>query len=115
MRPRVAVRPRPPRLIQPLLENAFEYGGRTSPRPLVVKVKCRVEAGWLVVTVSNTGSWVTPGHGRSSGIGLGNLRERLALLLGRAASVGVEARDGRVIVTIRTPAPGRPVSPVAEA
>jgi hypothetical protein len=94
----------PPMMLQPLLENAFEYGGRTSPRPLVVKVGCRVEDDLLVATVTNTGSWVPTGHGRSSGIGLGTLRKRLGLLLGRHTSVDVETGDGSVSVVVRVPA-----------
>ncbi len=97
----------PPMTIQPLLENAFEYGGRTSPRPLVVRVTCRVEQDWLVITVTNTGSWVAPGHGRSNSIGLENLRKRLTLLLGDRTSVGVEAEDGQVRLVVRVPATRR--------
>lgn len=104
----------PPMMLQPLLENAFEYGGRTSPRPLVVKVRCRVEGDRLVASVSNTGAWVPPGHGRSSGLGLATLRRRLDLLLGRETSIDVETDDGRVNVVVRMPVTSRQSASVAE-
>ena len=48
----------PPMMIQPLLENAFNYGPHSSPMPMVVEVEALMEKGWLLVTVSNSGNWI---------------------------------------------------------
>ena len=97
----------PPMMIQPLLENAFNHGAETSPMPLQVKLSAALAGGFLNVTVANTGRWVPPGMGRSTGIGIGirSLRQRLQLLIGDAATVTSEASDGWVRVTIRIPLP----------
>lgn len=93
----------PPMMVQPLLENAFHYGGKTSPLPLRVKLSATVEKNALIVTVANTGEWVMPGGEGSTGIGIRSLRQRLQLLIGETSSVTVNADDGWVSVTIRIP------------
>lgn len=102
----------PPMMIQPLLENAFNYGAETSPLPLQVKLSAKLADGFLNVTVANTGRWVEPGNRRSTGIGIRSLRQRLQLLIGGDATVDTEASDGWVCVTIRIPLPTRPPAKV---
>jgi sensor histidine kinase YesM len=100
-------------MVQPLLENAFHYGGKTSPMPLHVKLSATVEKNALVVTVANTGEWVMPGSQDSTGIGIRSLRQRLELLIGKTSSVTVDADDGWVSVTIRIPLNAtQPATPV---
>lgn len=102
----------PPMMIQPLLENAIAYGMQTSEGRLRVEVSARVAAGWLEVTVANSGAWIAPDAARSPGTGLKTLRKRLALLIGPAADVlidqpGPHPRAGDwpgVRVMIRMPA-----------
>ena len=96
--------PVPPMLVQPLLENAFKYGPLSSPTPLRVEVEAAVVSGWLKIRVSNSGDWVPPGAGNSSGIGLANIRRRLFLLCGESASLETETVAGTVRVEIRIPA-----------
>ncbi len=78
-------------LVQPLVENAIKYGMQTSKQPLQLMISSRLEGEHLVIEVANTGSWVeTMANGtnngaalakqRSTGIGLENLRKRLAQL-----------------------------------
>ncbi len=93
----------PPLLVQPLLENAFNYGAKTSPSLLQVILTAKLEAGFLVVTVANTGRWVSPGGGLSSGIGLSSVEQRLKILFGDEATVCPKADDGWVYVTVRIP------------
>ncbi len=95
--------PVPPMMLQPLLENAFHYGGQTSPRPLRVDVAAAVGDGFLEVQVVNTGAWVSPDRNRSPGSGIQTLRKRLGLLIGDAATVDVIRGDGTVKVLIRIP------------
>ncbi len=93
----------PPMMIQPLLENAFHYGGKTSPMPLRVKLSATLEKNALIVTVANTGQWVSPGNQHSTGIGIRSLRQRLQLLIGETSAVTVNADGGWVSVTIHIP------------
>ncbi len=95
--------PVPPMMLQPLLENAFHYGGQTSPRPLRVDVAAALADGWLTVSVVNTGAWVSPDSSRSPGSGIQTLRKRLGLLIGDEATVDVITADGTVKVLIRIP------------
>jgi hypothetical protein len=93
----------PPMLVQPLLENAFKYGPRTSAMPMRIEVTAAVENDVLQVAVSNSGCWVPPGNGDSLGSGLANLRRRLFLLLGDAATLEVLEKPQAVVVMIRIP------------
>ena len=98
----------PTALVQPLIENAIKYGLRTSPPPLRLRVNARVEAGELLVSVENTGAWLTRRPGEqardSTGIGLNNLRRRLMLLCGEQARLDVQKPEGAVRIEVRLPA-----------
>ena len=93
----------PPMLVQPLLENAFKFGPRTSAMPMRIEVTAAIENDVLQVAVANTGCWVPPGSGDSLGSGLANLRRRLFLLLGEAAMLEVLEKPQTVVVMIRIP------------
>lgn len=98
--------PAPIALVQPLLENAIKYGQRTSSWPLRVKVAAEVADGRLRVSVANSGKWVEPEAGRSTGIGLANLRRRLDLLYGGQADLVTETVGDEVQVSVLLPAAG---------
>ncbi|MEY2881874.1 MAG: hypothetical protein RLZZ15_4254, partial [Verrucomicrobiota bacterium] len=101
----------PPFLLLPLVENAIKYGGATSPDRLTVRLAACVEGATLVITVANTGTWVAaadaPGAGArpsdlsSTGIGLTNLRQRLARYYPEAHELTTEANDGWVIARLK--------------
>jgi signal transduction histidine kinase len=97
----------PTALVQPLVENAIKYGLRTSTMPLRLRVRAEVVGPELVVSVENTGRWLEPGGDgparASTGIGLANLRRRLALLCGGQAGLTVHTPEGRVRVEVRVP------------
>ncbi len=97
----------PTALIQPLIENALKYGLRTSPPPMRLRVTARVDGRELLVTVENTGVWITRAPGErardSTGIGLGNLRRRLELLCGPAATLETNASPAGVRAELRLP------------
>lgn len=91
-------------IMQPLVGNAIKHGRETSPIPLIVRLLVSVEAGCLQIEVANTGQWIEPppdpGMG---GVGLGNLRKRLALIYGGRERVEIAEDDGWVKVVIRIP------------
>ena len=99
--------PAPTALVQPLIENAIKYGMRTSPLPLRIRIQAGVENGALHLAVENNGAWVTRQPGEtardSTGIGLENLRRRLALLCGASARVEVATPPGAVRIEVRVP------------
>jgi hypothetical protein len=68
----------PPLLLQPLVENAIKHGIAPDPEGGAVRIEVARAAGALVLTVANTGQPLA--DGAPEGTGLGNLRQRLALL-----------------------------------
>jgi LytS/YehU family sensor histidine kinase len=94
----------PPMLLQPLVENAIRHGVEPKMEGGEVKVAAGSEQGRLVVTVSDTGlGWASAGAS-GGGVGLANVRERLAAAYGSEASVQVvEVPAGGVSVALRLP------------
>jgi LytS/YehU family sensor histidine kinase len=66
-------------LLQPLVENAVKHGRRENG--IEIRVDIRAEGETLHVLIKNTGALETPNDSRRSrpGIGLENVRRRLAL------------------------------------
>jgi len=96
----------PPLLIQPLVENAMKYGVAPARRPVVVEIEARIEGGDLLIAVRDDGEGAAdvPCGG---GVGLANVRERLALSYGAGARLeaGPQSQGGyRALV--RLPAIG---------
>lgn len=82
----------PPLLVQPLVENAIEHG-LTTARGGRVRVAARREGDGLVIEVADDGPGFTAnGVTPRPGLGLANVRERLALLYGAAGTL--ECTDG---------------------
>jgi len=101
--------PLPPFLLLPLVENAIKYGSRTSPERIEIRIGAKLEAGdRLVITVYNSGTWVAPTaapSADSTGVGLANLRQRLAKSYPNAHELTVESGDGGVRVTLKLTGP----------
>ncbi len=93
----------PTLIVQPLLENAINYGAAPADQVLQIRVVALCDAGRLHVKVHNTGEWLTPDPLRSSGTGLANLRRRLHLIYGDAASLAVSHEGGWVTVLVDLP------------
>ena len=74
-------------LLQPLVENAVKYGVARSRRPVTIRLAALEDSGGLVLTVENDGE---PGDVRAeeqgTGVGLANVRDRLAARFGDRAS-----------------------------
>jgi two-component system LytT family sensor kinase len=93
--------PVPSFLIHPLVENALKYGMQTSALPLVIEVKAQSQNGTLQIAVVNSGRLMTkPRAGvptsNGAGIGLENVRQRLAQTFPARHRFNVFERDGRV-------------------
>jgi signal transduction histidine kinase len=94
----------PSALVQPLLENAIKYGQETGPRPLRVSITAKVVQGHLEIEVCNSGYWVESDRTHSGGVGLSNLRRRLELIYGHAASLDIRHDPSKVAVCVSLPA-----------
>lgn len=94
----------PASLVQPLLENAVKYGMCTCVGVLDIQIKAHVEEGSVVLRVSNSGSWVSPENNNSTKTGLSNLRKRLELVYGKAASLEIETGAQTVTIEVKIPA-----------
>jgi two-component system, LytTR family, sensor kinase len=103
-------------LLNPLVENALKHGAPgAGGAPLVLRVEARlVKPDRLRLVVENTGRW---GDGRATvpnveagddglpgGVGLANVRARLAALHPADHRIEIEEADGRVRVLVELPA-----------
>ncbi len=91
-------------LLLPLTENAIKHGGATSPEVLNVSLRtARGADGSVMIEIANTGRWTPAGEPRSvssNGIGLDNLRARLARAFPGTHTFTTESRDGWVYVRL---------------
>lgn len=97
--------------LQPLVENAVKHGLAESER-VTVRIEAERAGTLLRLRVINTGR-IRPRRAslRGEGIGLENLRQRLALHLGERARATLREEDGWVVAEVEVPAQSAPVSP----
>jgi signal transduction histidine kinase len=103
----------PPMMLQSLVENAIKHGIEPKPEGGRVTVAARTQKGQLVVEVRDTGVGIVdldkleaPTSG--TGIGLQNIRERLAMLYAGKAHLSLMSDSGtgttvRIAVPYRVP------------
>lgn len=103
-------------LLNPLVENAVKHGAAgTADAPLQLRVEARlVERGRLRIVVENSGHWADSrttvsrasdgGDGLTGGVGLANVRARLAMLHPAEHRIDIEQSEGRVRVVVELPA-----------
>lgn len=92
-------------LIHPLVENAVKHGVARSRAPVTIEIGAKIEGETLQITVANcliehTGLML-PNTG--SGVGLENVRRRLAAVFGARAGLEVETIGDRFVATISIP------------
>jgi len=96
----------PPMMVQTLVENAIKHGLEPKAEGGHLSVKAEIRHGKLCVIVSDTGLGFAGAAGRTSGtgVGLANIRERLALLYGSKGALTIANNPaGGTIVTITVP------------
>jgi signal transduction histidine kinase len=103
----------PPMMIQSLVENAIKHGLEPKAEGGEILIKAEIVHGKLNIVVADTGLGFGRAATAGTGVGLANIRERLQLLYGTAASVTVtENQPSGTIVTIAVPyktvTPGAP-------
>jgi two-component system, LytTR family, sensor kinase len=91
-------------ILQPLVENAVKHGVSRTASPVTIAISARQEAGMLVVEVSNSAAGkVGDGKNEGHGIGLANVRDRLAARFGGEARLeaGPDAAGGwRAVIAL---------------
>jgi LytS/YehU family sensor histidine kinase len=94
--------PFPPMMLQTLIENAIKHGLEPKIAGGRIDISAALDNGLLQVNVRDNGAGFNL-HA-DEGVGLANIRERLALLYDRRAELVIEAPlDGGAIVAIRVP------------
>lgn len=91
-------------ILQPIVENAVKYGVSPSRRPVTIRIRAREDTRGLVLTVEDDGDVPPQGGEGGTGVGLRNVRDRLA------ARFGDKARcdwgwlpEGGFVVTLAMP------------
>ncbi|HXF78522.1 MAG TPA: histidine kinase [Usitatibacter sp.] len=98
--------PLPPMMLQTLVENAIKHGLEPSPRGGTVWITAREAGGKSAITVADDGRGFSD-DGGGTGIGLKNIRERLRLAYGEAASFAIVSNyPAGVAATITVPSDG---------
>jgi hypothetical protein len=94
----------PPMVLQSLVENAIKHGLEPKPEGGSITVTADIANGSLRVTVADTGLGFGASGRSGTGVGLNNLRERIAALYGGRAKFLVEANSpAGTIATIEVP------------
>jgi hypothetical protein len=94
--------PVPGMILQPLVENAIKHGVARSSRPVTLAIRAQADSKSLHLTVEDDADSCGPPKA-GEGVGLGNVRQRLAARFDGSADVRYGQRDGggfRVDLTI---------------
>jgi signal transduction histidine kinase len=91
--------------MQPLVENAILHGIDPVPAGGTIRIHARTADGTLVITVADDGVGANGSATTRNGIGLGALRERLALTYDRFELATDAAVSGGYTVRLTLPAP----------
>lgn len=103
--------------LQPLLENAIQYGVETMTAPCKIRLYAEEREGRLALVVEDHGPGMEEEHlrsvlageakTRSTGIGLLNIRDRIGLAFGEQFGIEISAKPGcGTKVTVLLPLPG---------
>ncbi len=97
--------PFPPLMLPSLVENAIKHGLEPQREGGMVKISATAADGKLRMTVADTGRGFAETIG--AGVGLANIRERLAAMYGVAGKLTLEAQQPHgVVATIEVPRDG---------
>jgi hypothetical protein len=109
----------PPMMLQSLVENSIKHGLEPKAEGGSLTISADIANGNLRVTVADTGLGFAAGSKPGTGVGLANVRERLAALYGGRAKLTIDANTPTgTIATIEVPytldtyaaGPGQPAS-----
>jgi hypothetical protein len=90
--------------IQPLVENAMKHAIAANPAGGVLRLEIRMEGDEVAIRIEDSGRGAGTDRGATTGVGLNNVRKRLELCFGPAASMASEFAQGGSVVAVRIPA-----------
>ncbi len=90
-----------PLILQPLVENAIKHGVSPELSGGRIRIEGQVKEGGMLLSVRNTGARLTEGDGQ--GLGLSNLRFRLALAYGEDAHFQMSEAEGWTLAELHIP------------
>ncbi len=91
----------PPMIIQMLVENAIKHGISNLKEGGKVSLSTNIKDNHLLIVVANTGI-LRPSE-NSTQLGLKNIKQRLELLYGEAATFSLKEIENQVVATIKIP------------
>jgi LytS/YehU family sensor histidine kinase len=101
----------PALLLQPLVENAIHHGLEANVEGGRIGITARAEGRMLVVEVIDDGlGLAAPPRRRGAGMALANLRERLEVRYGHAASLTLTGGSPGAVATLRLPLQNTPAA-----
>lgn len=106
----------PPLCIQPLVENGIRHGIAAKPGPGTISLRVSKIPGSVTVEVRDTGGgFRAQAPGRGNGIGLDNVRQRLAMLYGDRAELRIESNSAGASVSFAIPDAAGSGEPIARS
>jgi len=94
--------PVPTMIFQPLFENAIRHSVYESVEPVSIRFSCKPDQGHMKAEISNDYDPGTPSM-KGTGVGLQNVRQRIALAYQEKGAVQWTGNDGVFTVTILFP------------
>ena len=105
--PELESTPMAPMLLQPVVENAIKHGLEPKVAGGTVTVDARQEGGRMVINVEDNGlGFSENADSKGTGIGLTNLRERLAVLYDGRATLDISDANPGTRIRISVPITG---------
>lgn len=90
-------------ILQPLVENAIKYGVSRTSSPVEIRITARADGDRMHIAITDDGDKPPSAEDGGSGIGLANVRDRLAARFGDSASIvygPCEKRGYSVLLTL---------------
>jgi hypothetical protein len=107
--PELAGIPMAPMLLQPVVENAIKHGLEPKIEGGTVTVDARRQDNRMLVTIADDGLGFSDfADSRGTGVGLANLRERLAVLYDGRATLDISDASPGTRIRISVPLPDQP-------
>ena len=96
--------PVPSLILQPLVENAIKHGVSQTTKPVTINISARRDGCNLILSVSDNGRANTKSPSKNDhGIGLANVRDRLAARFGGKARLETQTSDDGFTVKLTMP------------
>lgn len=91
----------PSMILQPLFENAIKHAVYETLDKVIIRLKCEPIEGFLKISLTN--NFEGESHKKGAGVGLKNIRERLALIYHQDNLLEVKKENGTFTVNIFIP------------